>query len=286
MPRIKQKAPVASAKTQILIGADPELFAMDKDNQPVSVHDLLPGTKASPVKVPFGAIQVDGIAGEFNIAPAKSRVEFMENISHVRNILEFVLKQSRDDLRFVPQPTVFLSQKYMDQLPVETKVLGCEPDYNAYTGEMNPKPSADTLFRTGSGHIHVGWTSDLDPFEPKHFKLCCELTKEFDFVLHRASKIWDNDTLRAQLYGQPGAFRPKPYGMEYRVLSNAWLRQPITQQYVYDATRAITEQFFKGVKPSKKFGRDFNPATDYPEYYRTLDRLHIPNIDNYHISAH
>jgi hypothetical protein len=38
------------------------------------------------------------------------------------------------------------------------------------------------------------------------------------------------------MYGQAGAFRIKPYGMEYRVLSNAWLQTPELMGWVYDNT--------------------------------------------------
>ena len=50
----------------ILIGADPELF-VKKDGVVVSGHDLIQGTKADPFPVQDGAVQVDGMALEFNI---------------------------------------------------------------------------------------------------------------------------------------------------------------------------------------------------------------------------
>jgi hypothetical protein len=47
-----------------------------------------------------------------------------------------------------------------------------------------------------------------------------------DNVILPFEKYWDKDTERRKLYGKPGAFRPKPYGCEYRVLSNAWVDKP------------------------------------------------------------
>lgn len=281
MPRIKPRK--LFEKREILIGADPELFALDQAGNPVSVHNILPGTKTSPLHVPFGAVQVDGIAGEFNIQPAKKRSEFLRNIQHVRKLLEFFLKEQRPDLTLHAVPTVYLSQDYMNTLPGDVKKLGCEPDYNAYTGKMNPKPSQANLFRTGAGHIHIGWGKDYEPFGKEHFAMCCDLVKELDFVLYRASHKWDTDTTRMKLYGKPGAFRPKSYGVEYRVLSNAWLKNSVLQQYVYDATRAISELFFKGVRLSTQCG--INDEEYYPEYKEFLEKNRIPIIDNYAFSV-
>src|SRR3546814_7881426 len=38
------------------------------------------------------------------------------------------------------------------------------------------------------------------------------------------------------MYGAAGAFRTKPYGVEYRVLSNAWLKDSNLMSWVYKNT--------------------------------------------------
>jgi hypothetical protein len=67
----------------ILIGADPELFVFTRSGKPVSAHDLIPGTKYEPHEVGNGAVQVDGVAAEFNIDPAANEDEFFFNIAFV-----------------------------------------------------------------------------------------------------------------------------------------------------------------------------------------------------------
>src|SRR3546814_6507370 len=64
-------------------GCDPEVFILDEYGAPVSPEDFLPGTKEEPYKVNKGAVQVDGMAGEFNIDPAHTFDEFDDNIVSV-----------------------------------------------------------------------------------------------------------------------------------------------------------------------------------------------------------
>ena len=59
--------------TQILVGCDPEVFVA-KGGKFISAHGMIPGTKKAPHKVERGAVQVDGMALEFNIDPAASLV--------------------------------------------------------------------------------------------------------------------------------------------------------------------------------------------------------------------
>ena len=69
---------------QILVGADPELFVKNPNSgEFISAHGMVPGTKYDPYKVDKGAIQVDGMALEFNIDPARTVDEFVRNITEV-----------------------------------------------------------------------------------------------------------------------------------------------------------------------------------------------------------
>lgn len=46
---------------------------------------------------------------------------------------------------------------------------------------------------------------------------------------------------RRELYGKAGAFRPTSYGVEYRTLSNFWLRRKEYMQWVYAQTHRAFE---------------------------------------------
>ena len=75
---------------KLLIGADPELF-VSENGKLVSCHGLLPGTKLNPHRVDKGAVQVDGMAAEFNIDPASNEEEFITNLNTVQNSLRELL---------------------------------------------------------------------------------------------------------------------------------------------------------------------------------------------------
>lgn len=260
---------------KVLVGADPELFAFHKETgEAVSVHDKLPGSKDMPVKVPLGAIQVDGLAAEFNIEPADNSLDFMKNINHVRRILTGILNKQHPDLILRATPVADFFPDYLASIPFEAKLLGCEPDFNAYTGEENPKPDASVNFRTGSGHIHLGWTENQDIHDPKHFKDCCEMTKELDFLLYNSSHWWDKDQRRRSLYGKQGAFRPKPYGLEYRVLSNAWLDDQRATRFVFHGAQSVARKFLRGFKASSGF--NYNPLKN-EAFYEYLTQVHLPS---------
>lgn len=206
------------------IGADPEFFLLDKETgKHVSAHGMIKGDKANPQKVEGGAVQVDGMALEFNIDPVNTAEEFVSSIQLVLGQLREMIDE-RYEFSFVP--VAHFGKEYIDAQPKKAKELGCDPDYNAYTGEPNPVPNGDLGFRTASGHIHIGWTEGMSVTDPGHFEAARMLTKQFDYSLAVGALLWDRDRTRAEMYGKPGAFRPKPYGMEYRVLSNAWVNDP------------------------------------------------------------
>ena len=174
---------------EILIGADPELFVKDK-GKIISAHGLIKGDKLNPFPVKDGAVQVDGMALEFNINPAKNEEEFVHNINSVMNQLAAMVPK----FEIVAQPTAKFTKKYMLAQPKEALELGCEPDFNAWEGgRVNPKPDQDKPMRTGAGHIHIGWTEGADIEDPAHLVDCMEIVKQLDYYLGVASVIFDPD---------------------------------------------------------------------------------------------
>lgn len=231
---------------KVLVGCDPELFAFDSGTgRFVSGHDLIPGTKKEPYRVRGGAVQVDGVALEFNINPASSFEEFNERILCVQDEMQSIVDGWDRGYTLVASPTALFDPEYFASLPFEAKLLGCEPDFNAQSGKQNDPPSTDLPMRTGGGHIHLGWTEFVDPFDPHHFQVCCEIVRLLDEKLYPLSLKWDTDEQRRTLYGGPSAFRPKHYGLEYRSLSNAWVQKETSRFIVYEVSKKVVEDYFR-----------------------------------------
>jgi hypothetical protein len=239
-------------KRTFAIGADPEFF-VKMGGKAVSAYNLVPGTKDAPYKVPRGAVQVDGMALEFNIDPADTYTQFERSMSSVldtiiRMVPGYEILAESVTLggvpTLLPMCVADFGEDYINSQPDVAKELGCSPDFNAYTKKANPRPDANTPFRTASGHVHIGWTSDVDVNDEGHLEACRALTKSLDIWLGIPSLTWDRDDRRRALYGKAGAFRPKPYGMEYRVLSNSWITEPLLRKTVYyNTVEAIKATF-------------------------------------------
>ena len=221
----------------ILIGADPELF-VKKDGVVVSGHDLIQGTKADPFPVQDGAVQVDGMALEFNIDPAPSVEDFTFNITSVMTQLQDMVP----DHELLLDSVAHFDEAYLEGVPKSAKVLGCDPDFNAYTERENKSPDASRTMRTAAGHIHIGWTEGEHAHDDHHFSKCIDIVKQLDIYLGIPSLLYDEGDERREMYGKAGAFRPKSYGVEYRVLSNKWLQSKELMEQVYNnACQAVVD---------------------------------------------
>lgn len=222
------------------VGADPEFF-VKKFDKLVSAYGLVSGTKDAPLPVKWGAVQVDGMALEFNITPATTAFQFERNMSTV-------LQQITDMVpgyEIFVEPVADFGADYIAEQPEAARDLGCNPDYNAYTKLTNPRPDPMMPFRTASGHIHIGWHDEpVDINDPGHLEACYTLTKALDLFVGAPSLAWDNDDRRRMLYGRAGSFRPKSYGLEYRVLSNKWIVDPLLRRFVYHNTLCAVKACF------------------------------------------
>lgn len=235
------------------LGADPEFF-VSHGGIPVSAHDLVPGTKKEPYKLADGAaIQADGTAVEFNIKPATTAQEFKDN---TLGALELIRKMVPGKYKFEFKPAVFYDYSYFNTLPMCAKELGCEPDYNAVNGAVNPTPTPAGKYetmRTAAGHLHLGWIEGADIEDQSHRFDCQHMALKCDIAFRPQMKYWDEDKDRSFLYGKTACYRPKSYGVEYRALSVAWLQYPDLYPHIFGTAKKVYDLMSAGVTSHEQF---------------------------------
>ncbi len=281
---------------KITLGADPEFFIEDtKKKQFVSAHDLIKGTKDSPFAIPKkGFIQVDGVACEINTIPAITAIDFVQNILSLMGALKKQIKKKNSKANVLVTSTVTFNEDYFKNLPDNVKVLGCDPDYNAYTGEIQELPRNTSSSRSAGGHLHIGWLQDKEIiaednlFNPEHLEDCCSVVKQLDAVFWVLSYIWDNDIERRKTYGTKGAFRPKTFGVEYRTLSNQWLTSPLLMHWVFNTVDHCINLLSQGTQIHSNtdntmlgivFKKEPLTKDQITNYYRFLqNKYQIPSI--------
>jgi hypothetical protein len=198
-----------------MVGSDIECFLWNnKEAAVVPCVDVLPGTKEAPHPIGPGkgyAVQEDNVMVEFNIPPATTGPMWADYIDNAKQYVEEILPKDHS-LLFESSMLFKPAQLQSDQ----AKLAGCEPDFNAYTGgKMRAPWNAEANMWRGAGlHIHLGGDFQAPDF-------VCALIAELMITIPLGLRP-DEDDLRAQFYGQPGIFRPKPYGIEYRSLGSVW----------------------------------------------------------------
>lgn len=235
--------------SKILIGCDPEVFVRRRGNF-MSAFGLIAGDKKNPQKVDKGAVQVDGMALEFNTDPAATEEEFCINVQTVFD----QLRKMVPEYEVVVTPVAHFDEAYMKAQPPAALELGCDPDFNAWNGCVNIKPDGDRPMRTASGHIHIGFVEGADIHDGNHLNKCQVITRQMDFYLGLPSLFYDKDTLRREMYGKAGCYRPKPYGVEYRTLSNQWLASRNLTGWAFRAAQAGMRDLLNGKNLANKYG--------------------------------
>jgi hypothetical protein len=249
------------------LGADPELFVQDLDGNTVPVCGKIGGTKETPliinhlIEAQYGieggrrnregvdksgnyAIQEDNVMLEFNIPAYKDGSYFHEAITKILTVLEnTVLPQQGIRAKYEVMHTF----KPEDIAPFpQAFTIGCLADMDAYSenGVYDPVTKTSVGFerppfnaahfgnhRFCGGHLHVQYNHNN---VPRHiFAQFMDLVAELPFLR------WDKQKMRRMFYGQPGLYREKPYGIEYRTTSNFWLFKPFRDKWLGQLTENI-----------------------------------------------
>lgn len=228
------------------LGQDVECFLQDQTGKHISVIGYINADKWNPMQIPDMpkgfTLQEDNVAIEYGIPPASSAKELWDYTNGVmKKSLEYLPGLSFSKLSC----TVFPA----DQMEhPNAHVFGCEPDYNAWTKDYNPSPCPPHPFmRSAGGHIHVE-TKD-NPYD---------VIRAMDLFLGVPSVLMDQGEERKQLYGKAGAHRIKPYGVEYRTLSNFWCFEERLCEWVWRNTERALANLGKADEYADAIQRSIN----------------------------
>lgn len=231
-----------------MFGADPEFFFSGKDGAVVGSEKVLPkeglevqtGWDFSDGReVPkMGTVIVrDGVQGEFNVIPATCREAFR---THLRTCFQKLHESLKGEVKATFAQTVEVTEKEMNSLSEESQKFGCAPSKNAYAeSKISIKDASKYLYRSAGGHIHIGHAND-----PSIAKLFAEkpqdVVRMLDILVGNTCVLLDRNpgnVERRKVYGKAGEYRLPKHGIEYRTLSNFWLRSYQVMSFVLAMVR-------------------------------------------------
>ena len=217
--------------TDWTIGSDPEVF-IEKNGKIISAEGIIGGTKTEPKSISeYGHyIQEDNVMAEFNIPPCNNTEEFIYNINFVKDYLTEMLSFNKMKLNYTTSSKFTKKELSTPQ----ARMFGCDPSFNVYLKDISPVPSAKSEWRSCGGHLHIGYNNpDQETTE--------QIVYGMDMILGLKSVLIDEDTVRKQSYGKAGEFRFKEFGVEWRTLSNFWIKNDELINWVYESTSLVIE---------------------------------------------
>lgn len=235
----------------VSLGCDPELFIKEGKNV-VGSEKVVPeeGFPMSPVGSPnssYGKIIRDGVQVEFNPDPQSCRQILATAIGVAIKTLHRKLPKG---MQISFDTTVTVSKEELASLLPENRVLGCNASMNVYDVDATTgvKDGAKFLKRSGGGHIHLGFYPNYtrpgeeptpNPMQDT-LKNPAFIVPILDILVGNTMVLIDRDpgnAERRKTYGRAGEYRLPKYGLEYRTLSNFWLRNYVLMSLVFGLTR-------------------------------------------------
>lgn len=231
---------------KITLGCDPEFF-FSRGGRIIGAEKVLP---EQGIDTPFGKIIIDGIQGELNPNPSDDPHVLADNVLNSFRELRKVLSGAELDF----SQTVTIKKAEMDTLSEKSKQFGCSPSLNTSGGGAIDIDASKYLKRSAGGHIHIGHGGNE---EIKSILANTQIIVPLlDIIVGNTCVLIDRDRgniERRKIYGKASEYRLPPHGLEYRTLSNFWLKDKKTMVYVFELVqRAVNEagnwdKFFKCV---------------------------------------
>ena len=253
--------PLTDRRVSVTLGCDPEFFFVNGKGQVVGSEKVLPteglkfnndnygyfdGDNNKPIFI------VDGVQAELNPGECTCRALLGNDVHACFLQLRKLLKKNKKaNLKISFDPLVELSKKELDSLSDRSKVFGCAPSKNIYMNRNSARIKVDPAVyrkRSAGGHVHLGTDHRAVRTILKNTKTMVPL---LDLIVGNTCVLidrHDGNVERREVYGRAGEYRIKPYGLEYRTLSNFWMRSYQLFSFVLGLSRQTVEMVYQSTK--------------------------------------
>lgn len=236
----------------ITIGADPEFF-FKKNGKIIGSEKVIPkrglsvNKESSPYngsRIIYGKLVRDGVQAEINIKPQTCRQILGDNFG---KIFRYIKKLAKDKgVKVCFDQLVKVSKEELMSLSPQSRMFGCARSYNVYEPDGTSIPieenAEEYLYRCAGGHIHLGADKRSCIFSAlKDYE---KLIPTMDILVGNTCVLLDRargNKERRRTYGRAGEYRKPAYGVEYRVLSNFWLRDYKLMSFVTGLSRLAVQ---------------------------------------------
>jgi len=218
---------------RVTLGSDPEGF-FQRDGNILGSEKFIPG--AGKTLVNHGRIVRDGVQFELQPIATYGYPQLAANITNLLREVEAIAAAGNATIAY--NGLVEVSRKELDSLSPETRVLGCQPSHNFYGSRPINVDAATYRKRSSGGHIHIG-LANLTSIQQYDTDYRERLVPLLDIFVGNTAVLLDRDpgaAERRENYGRAGEFRLPSYGLEYRTLSNFWLRDYALMSLMFSLT--------------------------------------------------
>lgn len=231
----------------VLFGTDPELFFATTGGVVVGAEKILPksgklNVSASSANGRFGEhnggqeIVLDGVQVELHLNPSWCRAHLGNELRcHFQRLRTHLEKMKGTSVSF--EAVVRVDQAELASLSEKSRTLGCAPSLNLYDPQASIKVDPATYStRSAGGHLHFGLLNSPGGYHYGPFLIFNpeggvdqreRVVPILDILLGNTAVLLDRNPLAAErrkVYGRAGEYRLPKHGLEYRTLSNFWLR--------------------------------------------------------------
>lgn len=191
------------------VGSDPEFFFV-RDGK------VIPSTEV--ISEETENVKRDGFQGELNPKSNSCREVAGANIARAVTKAQTIARRVGASVSF--GMSTVIDDDVWKRTGASLKRFGCNPTVNVHEDKFVRSTGMREKFRSCGGHVHLGLNT-------KARKKVNQLIQVMDIVVGNTCVLIDRDPANARrrkIYGRAGEHRIKPYGVEYRVPSNFWLK--------------------------------------------------------------